>query len=428
MVEEAAPISESEKHEAIEVAVASQTFARSAQLRALLRYLCEKEIAGRSEEISEHSIAVEVLGRKEYFSDESAVRNRLYELRQRLERLYASELRSAGVRIDIPRGTYVPTYRRFEPGPCAPSIEEGSAAPAPHARQAPFRRVFWIALAAAAGVSLVAGWMAGSLPGRTRLPEILAEAWGPMAEPADDMLIAVATDLHLLVRPHIPAAPDRTPAPKEMYPLFRQSRPLADGEVLYMEPAQIAVPFGYLTASTVLARTRSAFGGSYQILPEAEAPISALLGRNSALLGLPTNSQAATLLLEDTPLTVGFAPDDSFSIVDRRKPAGQDRVFVARWMGPNATSTVFGLLTVKSGINPAGKPRRTVSLTGTGSPGVLAAASFFSSPDHLSDLKQHFEAGGLRGFPPNYQVVIRCRANELRLLSYEYATHIVLTK
>jgi len=53
---------------------------------------------------------------------------------------------------------------------------------------------------------------------------------------------------------------------------------------------------------------------------------------------------------------------------------------------------------------------------------------FFCSPVHMRQLKERFLAAGLSGFPPTYQVVVRCKTSGLRLLSYEYAAHVVIPK
>src|SRR5579883_2380829 len=108
------PVTENEKREALETALKSQTLARSVQLKALLRYICEREMAGHSDELTEYQIAVDVLGRRKDFSltDDSSVRNRAYELRQRLEKYYSAENPGAAVRIQVPRGGYVPFYTR----------------------------------------------------------------------------------------------------------------------------------------------------------------------------------------------------------------------------------------------------------------------------------------------------------------------------
>ena len=51
---------------------------------------------------------------------------------------------------------------------------------------------------------------------------------------------------------------------------------------------------------------------------------------------------------------------------------------------------------------------------------------FFAAPPGLRELKQRFAAAGLTGFPPAYQVVVRCSAYHDHLVSQAYETHRVL--
>src|SRR5690349_14802682 len=88
-----------EKRRALQRALESRVFSRSEQLRSFLRYVCEAEFRGASAGVSEYVIGVEVLHRPSHYSpaEDSSVRTRAYELRQKLERLYAEELRSETV-------------------------------------------------------------------------------------------------------------------------------------------------------------------------------------------------------------------------------------------------------------------------------------------------------------------------------------------
>ena len=94
----------------------------------LLTFLCEQEIAGKGSEITEPLIAVRVPGRAAGFSplEDSSVRTRTYELRQRLIKLLAIELPDEAVRIVLPKGTYLP---RFEPQPPKEGGEPQFSAP-----------------------------------------------------------------------------------------------------------------------------------------------------------------------------------------------------------------------------------------------------------------------------------------------------------
>jgi hypothetical protein len=274
---------------------------------------------------------------------------------------------------------------------------------------------------AVAALGVTAGWLAGSAGQKPRMPAVLEEAWGPLAEPGSDLLISIATNLHLLIRPHVPARPGRMEVPRELYTLFQTTRPLADSDILYMEPAQLSIPLGELSAAVTLASTRVGFGGGYQILPESEAPLTAVLGRNGALFGTPVNSKAATVLLKTLPLSIGITASDGFAVIDQRKPPASNILYTPSGTDP---STVYGLLTVLTGTDHSGKTRRTLELTGTGTASALqGAVEFFCSASSMRELRAR-----MGGFPPNYQVVIRCTASGLRLISYHYETHVIVEK
>src|SRR5690242_15421528 len=86
----ASEIGEAEKRLALSRVLASNAFHRSDQLKCLLRYLCECEIAGSGDGLDEYKVAVEALGRpRDYsaFADGTA-RNRVHNLRRRLEHYY----------------------------------------------------------------------------------------------------------------------------------------------------------------------------------------------------------------------------------------------------------------------------------------------------------------------------------------------------
>jgi hypothetical protein len=427
MVTSEPPLRDQEKREALEAALGSDTFSRCAQLRAFLRYVCEREMEGRSAELTEYHIAVDVLGRRKdvSLSDDSSVRNRAYELRQRLEKFYSAEDPGAGVRIVIPRGGYVPQYTRQA------IAQAVAAAPVPMAPPAPAGRPSWLRMVAVAAALAAGGgtcYWAGAYFERPLPPAVVRSAWGPLAETGDDLLISIATNMHMLVRPHIAPYAQRLPAPQSIYPLYGSNRPLEAGSQLYMQPAQLSVPIGELAAAVTLSNTRAAFGGAAQILPESEAPVTALRGRNAVLIGSGTNSQAATLLLRNLPYTINYTPDDRFAVLDQRKAAGQNAVFVSLPTGDPGLSTSYGLITVITTAGSSGKPKRTLVISGASSAGVQAAVEFFTSASHLVQLKNRFAAAGLNGFPAVYQVIVRCRTLDVRLISYEYAGHEIVQR
>ena len=100
---------------------ASRSFAKSALLSRFLLYVCEREITGRTNEISEHQIGVRVFGRRPGYSagEDNIVRNYARQLRGRLDQYFQEEGREEQTRLTIPRGKYVPVFspHRFQDRP-----------------------------------------------------------------------------------------------------------------------------------------------------------------------------------------------------------------------------------------------------------------------------------------------------------------------
>ncbi len=104
----------------------SSTFARSEQLPKLLLYVCRMAIADRVSEINEQRIGVEVYGRSPNYdpSVDGIVRSHATRLRQRLELYFSGEGVHEPLRMDIPRGGYVPRfYTVAQEAPAAAPIQ-----------------------------------------------------------------------------------------------------------------------------------------------------------------------------------------------------------------------------------------------------------------------------------------------------------------
>jgi tetratricopeptide (TPR) repeat protein len=101
----------------LEKVLGSSVFKTADSLRELLRFTVHETMAGRGDELKEYVLAVTVLGKGDSFDPkaDSIVRAQMRRLREHLGRYYATEGRHDQVVIDIPRGTYMPTFRRTTP-------------------------------------------------------------------------------------------------------------------------------------------------------------------------------------------------------------------------------------------------------------------------------------------------------------------------
>jgi TolB-like protein len=104
--------------------LASPGFSSNQRLSAFLRFVVEHELGGRGDELKEIVIGVEVLSRATDYNPkkDSIVRAEAGRLRARLSEYYLREGKADPLVIELPRGGYVPVFRRLPDGPDQPAI------------------------------------------------------------------------------------------------------------------------------------------------------------------------------------------------------------------------------------------------------------------------------------------------------------------
>src|SRR5215472_16942910 len=145
----------------LERVLASRGFSRNERQSRFLRFVVEQHLAGRSEELKESVIAVEVLGRSPDHNpkQDSIVRTEAARLRARLSEYYLGKGKDDPLVIELPKGGYVPVLRPVVPRVEA-EAETGIETPSPELTAKPRMRRAWLAAAIgclAAGL-IAAGW------------------------------------------------------------------------------------------------------------------------------------------------------------------------------------------------------------------------------------------------------------------------------
>ena len=91
--------------------IESAEFAIPERGRTFLRYIVDESLDGRADRIKAYSVAIEVFKRAEGFTqDDPVVRIEAGRLRRALERYYFVAGQADPIRIDLPKGGYVPTF------------------------------------------------------------------------------------------------------------------------------------------------------------------------------------------------------------------------------------------------------------------------------------------------------------------------------
>lgn len=194
---------------------ASSSFARSTLLSRFLLYVCDRALAGKTDEISEHQIGVHVFGRRPGYnpSEDNIVRSYARQLRQRLDHYFEAEGKHEELRLSIPRGKYVPLFEPNRPADTTAVTEdvsrESRAFDAPHNEPTPVRRAPiagpWkfraAAIIAVALVLLASGALAWKVLGVSgRVPtdtshllwaQLFDQSHQTLVVPADDGLVMI---------------------------------------------------------------------------------------------------------------------------------------------------------------------------------------------------------------------------------------------
>src|SRR5215472_17208539 len=96
--------------------LASPGFARNERLSRFLRFVVERHLEGRDQELKESLIAIEVFGRQPGYDSrqDPIVRTEASRLRARLSEYYLAEGKGDSIVIDVPKGGYIPVVRGAE--------------------------------------------------------------------------------------------------------------------------------------------------------------------------------------------------------------------------------------------------------------------------------------------------------------------------
>ena len=97
--------------------VSSSSICKSARLRELFLYLCNRVLDESVDDIHELELGHKVFGRPEHYDTaaDNIVRVHASLLRKRLAEHFQTEGRDEPIIVEIPRGNYAPTFRKREP-------------------------------------------------------------------------------------------------------------------------------------------------------------------------------------------------------------------------------------------------------------------------------------------------------------------------
>jgi hypothetical protein len=375
--------------------LASPHFCNSKRYPALLKFIVENTLLGKTDLLKERTIGVEVFDRPPTFdtNSDTVVRYTAGEVRKRLLLYYSESEQNSVLRISLPAGSYIPEFLREREDfaeltnqaappsevniPVRTGIESSehdatssSTNRTPTASSAiehnddevspsrPFRKhLGWLALAAILGIGLAAGvwWRVSAVQPQSALDDF----WGPVLH--DQRMVVVCIG-------------------GVVFQDNKFSGVITAGK-------DIEYPFVSMPIASAIAQISGVLehsGVTTKLLSSPSTPLTELREHPVILLG-GYNNQWSMRLLQSQRLQ--FTPEPLESIIDRTEPQ-------ARWSRDKSLSYSsaddYALI---ARFRDATTDSWVVVLAGLGRNGTEAATQFATSPRYMQLLREQARKG-----------------------------------
>ena len=376
--------------------LASPQFSSSKRYPALLQYIVEKTLEGKSDLLKERTLGVDVFDRQPAYDTnaDTVVRYTAGEVRKRLLLYYHELGRTSQIRISLPAGSYVPEFLNGheeieeavrDPAPSAIAVTHGRLSTTPHGeseeleptappalmvpafpasgtidassdsgfRRSKFRtsRLLWLACAAIVVLIVAAGvsWRYRTVHSQTALDDF----WGPVLHDQRTILICTGS---------VVFAPEKV------------SGTLTAGK-------DIEYPFVSMEGASAISHISGllpSYGVEAQPKSAGATPLNELREHSFILVGAFNNPWSLRLV---EPLRFHFDSTPTQSIVDRLQPQ-------ARWSrDPSISYSSADDYALVARYRDNTTDSWVVVLAGIGRNGTEAAAEFASSPRYMELLR-----------------------------------------
>lgn len=409
-------ITPEEKRQALDGVLSSRTLARSGRLKNLLRFIAEAEIEGRSAQLNEYAIGVEALSRPEGYStlEDSSVRSRTHELRQKLERYYSSEAPGAAVRVELLKGSH-----------CATFIRNQISKPASPAWGSFDRRLLG-ALGAGLAVGVLATWLVLSIRPARLAPQnavgwtpALEAIWQPFLDPGTPLMVSFETRLFLRAgtlnirdyRVNEMGQVESSQALMKIQKLFELPQLYEDRNY---------TDFGAAQAVFLVTRLLSTKKLNITLKRSVDVTWNDIRDNNLIFLGKPNTDPQIRHFLAKSEFI-----DELTRIRVLHPKAGEPSEYVDRSdsSGPSNWNEKYAVISMVPGAEPG---KHVLSMAASGSEHPWAVGAYMTNPAHAKELVEHLRLPSGR-LPAAYQVVIRARFRGQEPTQVEYLTHRVLS-
>jgi hypothetical protein len=373
--------------------IASPYFCNSKRYPALLQYIVENTLAGKSDRLKERTLGVEVFDRPSTYDTnaEAVVRFTAGEVRKRLMLYYTERGRNSSVRISLPVGSYIPEFLHAQDA--SDDIGDDANSPASHllvdtGSEAPvLRPIPLVALEKRTAQSALTQDASLRPPATRTRTYVKSFLWLGLA---GMLVIGFLAGLGWKSRStYTPTAGDDF-----WRPLLHEQRTvvICAGGVVFEKNnfsgvitagKDIEYPFVSMQTASAIAQVSSTLarsGVTPQLLSSPSTPLTDLREHPVVLLGAYNNQWAMRLLQSQR---FQFTPEPVESIADQMHPD-------AHWSRdkslPYSSADDYALV---ARFRDATTGNWVVVLAGLGRNGTEAAAQFATSPHYMQLLRDN---------------------------------------
>lgn len=412
-------IAATEVRSELEVLLKSEQFARSERQTAFLKYLCEQWLKGKTDRLNEYQIAIEVFNRRADYSaaEDSTVRVQAHELRRRLREYYLGEGKDRLIRLEIPKGSYRPSFTRV-----APALEAAT----PPAMVSSLWRVVeqrlylllaLVALSMGLNVWFVASHSrSSSTSGHNGVfakeYSSYAELFGRTHGRSDALICLSNPRVFLLYGGH--TAPPASFLAAQTVPLTPEMQKTLE-QAYGGPPAALPNVFLHPTSDeyTGMGEAASAYRLG-QLMDRLDVPVrltqarflnwDQALGQNLIVLGLPhatpwTRENLSSRFFQET--------DDGILLLNTTDP--QSRYDVAYDSNTGQIMTDYGVISRETTSTGSS----TVILAGSSSFGTFGTGEFFCNPEKMNPVFEKLKSlNGGKELPRSFLVLLKIKVRE----------------
>lgn len=273
--------------------VASRVFRGSHRCQTFLQYVVTRTLEGDSKVLKERTLAVHVFGREatEDLSEDSIVRVGAREVRKRLAQYYIDEGANDPLRIELPAGSYIPSFQRHLPAATTVVETELAGEPAKPEPRTLSQRIHldWKVWVLSATILIMCGtavtWRVLSRP-RSAFDTF----WQPAFEENAPLMIAIAHPI--VYQPSLRA--QRLDANRNGYPTPPVQRPInVSPELLngsdFVPAVNQYVGFGDAEAALHLSSLFAQHHAGARVRLASRMDFNDLRGSGTVLIGAYTN-------------------------------------------------------------------------------------------------------------------------------------------